>query len=455
MKGKRACTWQSVRCLTHILPNLFTKNNSGEHIECLDFPCLFEYTFRVDTTFLSTTYIPVDHPEPQLIPFEPLQEYRRLFPHTEQGIIYLNHAAVSPLSTRVLRAQVGHLQDRSSGKIETYFDDVKQIEETKKCIQRMINSESIDRIAFAGNTSEALNVIASGLDWKPGDRILLNDQEFPSNIYPYYHLRSQGVEIDFIHCADGRVTPELIYASLRPRTRILAISAVQFLSGYRAELEVLGEVCRSRGILLIVDAMQAVGGVRVDVQAMKIDGMAAGAAKWQMGPQGIGFLYVSEELQARIHQKYLGWLSVETPWDFFHFDQALSPTAARYEGGTVNIPGMWGMHAALSTLLEVGLERIESHILALSGALLGEFQQMEGVAVYSPALLHERSGIVTIIPPADLNPEEVFNELVRRKIYISLRGGKLRFSPHFYNTIDEVQTAASATREILKELSRR
>lgn len=394
-------------------------------------------------------------PQARLIPFEPLQQFRQLFPHTEQGVIYLNHAAVSPLSTRVLRAQVGHLQDRSSGKIETYWEDVKQIEETKKCVQRMINAESIDRIAFAGNTSDALNVIASGLDWKPGDRILLNDLEFPSNVYPYYHLKSQGVEIDIIHCPDGTIRPEAVYAALRPRTRILAISAVQFLSGYRADLAVLGEVCHARGILLVVDAMQAVGGVTVDVQAMKIDGMAAGAAKWQMGPQGIGFLYVTEELQARIHQKYLGWLSVENPWDFFNFEQALTPTANRYEGGTVNIPGMWGMHAALSTLLEVGPQVIESHVLALTGALLEEFHRMDGVSLYSPVALHERSGIMTIAPPSGVDPTAAFEELTRRKIYISLRGGKLRFAPHFYNSLDEIRTAADATREVFKALSAR
>ncbi len=392
-------------------------------------------------------------PQVRLIPFGPLQDYRRLFPHTEQGVIYLNHAAVSPLSTRVLRAQIGHLQDRSSGKIETYWEDVKQIEETKKCVQLMINAESISRIAFAGNTSDALNVVASGLDWKPGDRILLNDLEFPSNVYPYYHLKSQGVEIDIIRCPDGRVTPEAVYEALRPRTRILAISAVQFLSGYRAELEVLGELCRSRGILLIVDAMQAVGGITVDVQAMRIDGMAAGAAKWQMGPQGIGFLYLTEELQARVHQKYLGWLSVENPWDFFNFDQALAPSANRYEGGTVNIPGMWGMHAALSTLLEVGPDIIESHILALTGTLLEEFQGVEGATIYSPAALHERSGILTVVPPTRVDPTAAFDELTRRKIYISLRGGKLRFSPHFYNSLDEIRAAAAATIDVFKALS--
>jgi cysteine desulfurase / selenocysteine lyase len=395
----------------------------------------------------------VNSPQLRLFPYERLLEYRTMFPHTEQGVVYLNHAAVSPLSTKVLRAQIGHLQDRSSGKIETYWDDVKQMEETKRCVQRLINAESISRIAFAGNTSDALNIIASGLDWKPGDRILLSDLEFPSNVYPYYHLKSQGVEIDIMHCPDGKVTPEAVYASLRPRTRILAISAVQFLSGYRADLTVLGEVCRSRGILLIVDGMQAVGGVTVDVQAMKIDGMAAGAAKWQMGPQGIGFLYITEELQARIHQKYLGWLSVENSWDFFNFDQPLAASANRYEGGTVNIPGMWGMHAALSTLLEVGLSSVEAHILALTRLLVDEFRTIPGATLYSPTEDNERSGIVTIIPPDGVDPTLAFDELTRRMIFISLRGGKLRFSPHFYNTPEEIQIAAAATQDVFTTLS--
>jgi len=397
----------------------------------------------------------VNLPQTSLIPFEPLQEYRRLFPHTEQGVIYLNHAAVSPLSTRVLRAQIAHLQDRSSGIIETYWNDVPQMEDTKRCIQQLINAESTSRIAFAGNTSDALNIIASGLDWKPGDRILLNDLEFPSNVYPYYHLKSQGVEIDFVRCPDGRLTTEAIYDALRPRTRILAVSAVQFLSGFRADLSVLGEVCRSRGILLIVDGMQAVGGVTVDVQAMKIDGMAAGAAKWQMGPQGIGFLYLTEELQARIHQKYLGWLSVENSWDFFTFDQALAPGANRFEGGTVNIPGMWGMHAALSTLLDVGPKRIEAHILALTTTLFEELQTIEGAGLFSSPHLAERSGIVTLILPAGIDATAVFDELTRRRILISLRGGKLRYSPHFYNTMDEVKTAAAETKDIVRSLSAR
>jgi cysteine desulfurase / selenocysteine lyase len=389
-----------------------------------------------------------------LIPHDQLQTLRQIFPHTQKGVVYLNHAAVSPLSTRVVRAQTQHIQDRSSGKIETFFDDLVQIEETKRCIQRLINAESYKRVALLGNTSDALNVVASGIDWKPGDRVLLNDQEFPANIYPYYHLKSQGVEVDVMRCPDGRVTPELIYSSLQPRTRLLALSAVQFLSGYRADMMLLGDLCRSKGIIFVVDGIQAIGAIKLDVQAMKIDAMAAGAPKWQMGPQGIGFLYLTEELQARVHQKYLGWLSVENPFDFSHWDQPLDPNARRYEGGTVNIPGMWGLHAALSTLLEVGPSIIESHILGLTQTLMDELASDEGIKLFSPTSLNERAGIVTIEPPKNVDPTAAFQELTRREVFISLRNGKFRYSPHFYNSREEILSAASNTKDVFQKLSK-
>jgi cysteine desulfurase/selenocysteine lyase len=387
----------------------------------------------------------------QLLPDDHLQQIRLLFPHISTGLIYLNHAAVSPLCSRVLDTIVNHLQERSSGKIETWPDDSSQIDETKRCVQRLINAESYERIALVGNTSEALNIIAAGLDWKPGDRILLNDLEFPANVYPYYHLKSLGVEIDIIHCPDGRVTSEAIYAALRPRTRLLALSAVQFLSGYRADLAVLGEICRSRGILFIVDGIQAAGAMSLDVQEMRIDALAAGAAKWQMGPHGIGFLYLTEELQARIHQKYLGWLAVETPWNFFNYDQPLATSARRFEGGTINIAGMWGYYAALTMLLEFGVDRIQGHILALTQALIDQFQTIDGLKIYTPTSIHERAGIVTIQPPEGVDPSAAFDSLLNRRIIISLREGKLRYSTHFYNSVEEVKAATEATREVFQQ----
>ncbi|HAL56326.1 MAG TPA: aminotransferase [Bacteroidetes bacterium] len=414
--------------------------------------------FLLPLSIITHTYHTPKQPEsivtienPTLIPDLQLEKIRQLFPHTSKGIIYLNHAATSPMSTRVLDAMTGHLQDRSSGKIETWFSDLPQIEKTKILVQQLVHAESHERIALTGNTSDALNIVVSGLDWKAGDRILLNDLEFPANVYPYIPLKRLGVEIDVIKSRNGCFTVEQIEVGLTSRTRVVALSAVQFLSGYRADMASIGRLCRERGIHFIVDGIQAVGAIDIDVRNMKIDAMAAGAQKWQMGPQGTGFLYITDELQNRVQQKYVGWLGVETPWNFFDYDQPLAKSARRYEGGTVNIPGMWGMHAALGTLLEVGIETIQDHILALTQILTDELQKIEGVSLYSPLLPSERAGIVTINLPKNSNPQSTFESISRKNIQISLREGKLRYSPHLYNTRDEMLAVVEATKDALKK----
>lgn len=389
------------------------------------------------------------HHHPQLLPTGLLARARALFPHIARGKIYLNHAATAPLSTRVVEAMMAHFQERSSGSIDSYSTDLPKKEECRAFVQRLIHAESPDRIAFTANTSDAINIIASGLPWQSGDRVLLNDMEFPANVYPYLHLRRLGVEIDHLRCASGKITPEVIEAALTQRTRLVALSAVQFLTGYRADLAAIGKLCRRRGVFFVVDGIQAVGAIHVDVQAMKIDALAAGCQKWQMAPHGTGFLYLTEELQSHIQQQYLGWLAVRDPWDFFNFDQPLAASACRYEGGTVNFPGIMGMHAALATLLEFGMDKIESHILALTQILTDELQKIDGVELFSPTSLPERAGIVTIKLPPQVDCNTVLQKISARNITISLRDGKLRYSPHFYNSPEEVMAAVEATREAL------
>jgi selenocysteine lyase/cysteine desulfurase len=389
------------------------------------------------------------HRQANLLPTGLLAKARQLFPHLAQGKIYLNHAATSPLSARVVEAITAHLRDRSHGTIDNYWSDLQMKEECRTFVQMLIHAESPDRIAFCGNTSEAINIVASGISWKSGDRLILNDMEFPANVYPYLHLRRLGVEVDSIHCAERKITPKMIAAVLTPRTRLVALSAVQFLTGYRADMAAIGELCRRRGVFFIVDGIQAVGAVGVDVQLMKIDALAAGSQKWQMAPHGTGFLYLTEAMQAHIQQQYLGWLAVHEPWDFFNFNQPLAVSARRYEGGTVNFPGIWGMHAALATLLEFGIEKIESHILALTQILTDELQKIDGVELFSPTSMPERAGIVTVKLPPQVNGDAVLQALRSRNIVISLRDGKLRYSPHFYNSPEEVMSAVEATREAL------
>ncbi len=367
-----------------------------------------------------------------------LSSYRSLFPYIGQGMIYFNHAATSPLSTRVVEAMQRHLDARSAGAIDTYFTDLKVIEGLRTSIASLINAPSPDRIALVGNTSDALNVIASAYPWRSGDRVLLNDLEFPANVYPYLNVRARGVSVDTLACPDGRVTPEHIERALTASTRIVALSAVQFLTGYRADLAAIGSLCRSRNIRLIVDGIQAVGAIPTDVQSMGIDALACGAQKWLMSPHGTGFLYLSEELQGMLHQQYLGWLSVADPWNFRDHEQPLAEAARRFEGGTLNYPGLMGMRAAVDTLLEAGSGAIERQVRLLTDRIVEHLRSIDGWTIVTPLEPEARSGIITARPAPTDEAKQWFERLLARRVTISLREGLLRFSPHFYNTLADV-----------------
>jgi cysteine desulfurase / selenocysteine lyase len=379
-------------------------------------------------------------------PADVLARARELFPFLATGKIYFNHAATSPLSTRVLDALSRHLKDRSTGGIDTYWTDVRVVKAWREAVQTLINAESPDRISFQGNTSDALNIIAAGLPWKSGDRVLLNDAEFPANIYPYLNLKRFGVEIDLLPADRGVFTAETVAGALTPRTRLVALSAVQFLSGYRADLREIGELCRRHGVVFAVDGIQAVGGVRIDVQAMRIDALAAGAQKWQMSPQGTGFLYLTEELQERIHQAHLGWLSVHDPWEFRDLNQPLASSARRYEGGSLNMAGIHATFAAISTILEFGPGAIEEHLLAITGRMLEVFEAIDGIEIITPREESRRAGIVTISAGNREASGQLFDHLRQQSMIAAVREGLVRFSPHFYNSMEEVDRIAEAVR---------
>ncbi len=387
-----------------------------------------------------------------LIPPATLDHYRSLFPYLTGGSVYLNHAATSPLSTPVVRALSAHIHDRAEGEIDTYGNDLPIVKVWRTNVARMINAEGPERIAFTMNTSDALNIVAAGLPWRSEDHVLLNNAEFPANLHPFLHLRRHGVDVDVMPAENGVVTTESIARHVRPETRLIAISAVQFLSGYRADLEAIGALCRDRGILFVVDGIQAVGAVPVDVQAMHIDCLAAGAQKWQMAPQGTGFLFVTDDLQSSLTQQHVGWLSVAKPWHFKDLDQDLDPSARRYEGGTLNVAGMHAMHASVSMLLEVGIGAIEGHLLAITDLLIRDLTAIDGVTCITPTDPARRAGIVTVRPPAGLRAEEIAVHMRNAGVTIAVREGLIRFSPHFYNTPDEMHRAAATLHDAIRQM---
>lgn len=394
--------------------------------------------------------VATEKPIPKLFSDETLSRARSLFPHTNEGHVYFNHAASAPLSVRVVESMEAHLRERSIGAIDTYARfDAPKIEKCRGRIQQLINSESPDRIALLGNTSDPINVIASGLEWKSGDRVLMHEAEFPGNVWPYLNLKRLGVEIDVIPQSKGHPSPQLIADFITDKTKLLALSAVQFLTGYRADLESVGELCKRKHVIFAVDGIQGVGASRIDVQQMKIHALMSGAQKWQMGPHGTGWLYLTEEMQSRIQPKHVGWLAVDDPWNFFDYDQSLHPTARRFEGGTKNVPGIWGLDAALATLLEFEIDSIERHILSLTQLLIDNLRTIPGIRIITPTSQRERAGIVTIELAETLDAKSIFKQLLEQHITISLREGRLRFSPHFYNSPTEVALSVSALREAI------
>lgn len=348
----------------------------------------------------------------------------------------MNHAAVSPLSGRVREALDEYLRRCEVEEIDTFFSTLPVAARTKVNLGKLIGSTP-DRIAFVGNTSDGLSLLASGLRWHVGDRLILNDSEFPSNIVPFINLKRLGVEIDFIKTSWGEITLEQIEELITPRTRLLSLSFVQFLSGFRADLFSIGEICRRHGVLFCVDAIQGLGASPLNVETMKIDFLACGGPKWLMGLLGLGFIYVSEALQNQIHQAYAGWMSNRNYFgDFFKYRIDFDETARRYENGTLNLAGIVALCESTTALLEVGIENIQAHLFELTDMLIAAADDV-GFELVTSRDRRNRAGIISF---KCAGAEQLFNSFKQKNIIVSLREGVIRVSPHFYNSPDEVKT---------------
>lgn len=363
---------------------------------------------------------------------------RDLFTHHTRGITWLNHAAISPLPAPARRAMEQFLEERSNGPIENFREWETILTECRERVRRLISAGSADRIAFTANTSEGLSLVAEGIDWNPGDEILLNDMEFPANIQPFRALQSRGVRLNILEVPEGRLEPDRIEKALTPATRMIAISAVQYLHGFRADLNAIGELCRRHELWFVVDGIQALGAVPVDVEAAGIDALATGGHKWLMGPMGAGFLYLSDRLQHALRPARTGWLSVERPMEMRNYEQPWLGTAAYYETGTRNMIGISGLNASLELLLETGRDRIESSIRSLTQRAIDRIQEMDGVRLISPEDPGLRAGIVTFRLESGEVPDPLAEQLAGEGIHFSIRDGMIRISPHFYNLDEEV-----------------
>jgi selenocysteine lyase/cysteine desulfurase len=357
---------------------------------------------------------------------------RALFPITERAI-YLNHAAVSPPPRPTVEAVQAQITDVVMNGSLNYVDWVKVKQNARAQAAAMLGARP-DQIAFTRNTSDGLSTIANGLKWRAGDNIVTFRGEFPSNIYPWLRLaRTQGIEVRMCEERDGRVDLDQLVSLIDARTRIVALSLVQYGSGFRADTERIGRAARKVDALFVVDMIQAMGALPINVEAELIDAAAGACHKWLLTPEGVGLLYLSDRARERIEPTLVGWLSVPSPYDYSNHDQSWNTGALAWETGTAAMSLIHGLNASLKLLREIGIERIAAHLIELTDQLC---EQLRGsrYEVISSRRAGEKSQIVCLRHKDGLMPRELCHHLQQNGIIVAQRGGRLRVSPHLYNT---------------------
>jgi len=369
-------------------------------------------------------------------------DLRALFPVTERSI-YLNHAAVSPPPASTIRAIKAQLDDVSENGSVNYRSWVATKERARKLAADMIGARP-EQIAFMRNTSDGLSTVANGLRWHSGDNVVTFANEFPSNIYPWLRLREAfGVEIRMCEERDGRVEIEELIDLIDDRTRVIAISQVQYASGFRAELERLGRAARSKDALLVVDVIQAMGVIPTNVEAELIDVAAGACHKWLLTPEGVGVLYLSGRARERIEPTLVGWVSVPNPEDYQNFEQGWNQGALAWETGTAPTALIHGLEASLKLLTDTGTERIATYLEELTNYLCEKLDR-DRYQIVSSRRSGEKSQIVCIRHRQGIGPMTLYSQLKQRNIITAPRGDRLRIAPHFYNTPEEIDELVRA-----------
>lgn len=374
-----------------------------------------------------------------------LKQYRYLFPVTKKWI-YMNHAGVAPISLRVADAVMRYNQEALGEGYTAGPRWVSQFAKIRASCAQLIHAKASE-IAFIRNTSHGISLIARGLNLQAGDEVIVSEVEFPANMYPWMALEAKGIVLKKIPCVEGALQLEALPQLITKRTKVLSLSSVQYGTGYRLPVAQVGKICREHGVYFFLDAIQSLGAFPLDVVKEHVDFMAADAHKWLLGHEGIGFLYVREALIESIEPALIGWNSVEGALNFDQIDYRLRKSAGRFEEGSHNGLSLYGLGAAVELALEVGVARIGERLLKLTDQLIAGLQELN-LPIANPMERKYRSGIVLFTLPGDSQGHalsELEKHLFSKKIYASIRKGRLRLSPHYYNTEEEIS-------KIIKEI---
>jgi selenocysteine lyase/cysteine desulfurase len=356
--------------------------------------------------------------------------HRHQFPVTE-NLIYLNHAAVAPLAKPAADAMSWWIDDALRFGSNHYIKWLDACEQLRVSTARMIGAHR-DEIAIVKNTSEGIAFVSNGLDWKSGDRVIAFREEFPANYYPWQRLEARGVKVDWLSIND----PLEVLDKACAGARLLAISFVNYLSGYRVDLNAIGEICSRHGTFFFVDAIQGMGVYPIDVQRAKIDALSADGHKWMFGPEGCGVFYIRKEQQDRVEPVEFGWTNVAKYADYASRDMTLRPNAGRYECGTLNTISIFGLRAAIEYINEIGVENIGQAVDARAGEIAAGVAE-KGYEVMGSRTPESSSGIVTFRKEG-LDSWKIVAELQKQGVIAAPRQGWVRTSPHFYTPPDQI-----------------
>lgn len=369
-------------------------------------------------------------------------EVRALFPVTER-YVYFNHAAISPPPIPTIRAIEAQLKDVHENGSLNYRSWLAVKEDARKLLANLLGAKPA-QVAFVRNTSDALSTVANGLNWRTGDNIVTFSREFPSNIYPWLRVRDAfGVEVRMCEEREGRIDLAEFESLIDEHTRIVAVSHVQYASGFRTDLERLGRVARRHDALFVVDAIQALGAVPTNVEAEFVDVAAGASHKWLLAPEGVGYLFLSGRARERIQPTLVGWTSVPDPDDYLNFEQGWNRGTLAWETGTGPAALVHGFKASLELLHSQGVRKIESYLEELTDYLCERLTE-KNYEVVSSRASGEKSAIVCIRHRGGLSSMALYHHLNTRNIVTAPRGDRLRIAPHFYNTANEVDQLVAA-----------
>ncbi len=355
-------------------------------------------------------------------------------------MIWLNNCGTTPAGSHIVKALSRFIQGYAQKGVLTEIAVYPEVQNNiKKILSNLLNC-SPDELSLIHNTAEGMNFISHGLNLSIGDEVILLENEYPSNVYPWRHLEEKGVKLVITPMESSPETFLKALERLIPKkTRVVSLSAVHWCTGMPFPLNKVGRLCIENDIDFVVDGAQGVGMQPIDTKKDNISYMAFSAWKWLLGPLGMGILFVAKEKLPDLKPVFIGTDSVVRPDEYFPYKSELKPSADRFTFSTANFNDWVYLEAALKFLQDIGFFAVRERIFELSACLSKGLTKI-GFNVFSDKFPDYQTGIVVCEKPG-VNPDVIMTHLKRNKIVAAERLGRIRFSPHVYNSpeqIDEV-----------------